>query len=655
MKKFQMSYILSIAIMTLSSIPFGVNPLFIKNNREISSNAPGANSLGSISGHIYEANGTTPIPHIAILVEDENNTFEDLTCADASGFFQIDTIPLDLPVRLRADSYPGANWCNAPTAYLQEYWGQTTPYGGPGLITLTNAVPSKPNADFYLDIPGSEPDPSIDAWYLDGFVEALDWPLNTHIKLTIENPSTLLTPDYSAESDVIDMTDFGPTIHTFNLSGLFQLNPGMKISISGNYTTKIITVHPLTITNIDMASDIISGTSMPNNWMWMYFQPSCCRAVTSDANGDWSIDYSVEGPKLEPIADIGYQSEGAIHIPSGGGGKTSVMWSTGSGSGEIDSGGGVVTTPNTDTSLEIPSGAISAPVQFTITDEGGGVTISTDQGNLDAISTKTIGPEGTTFLIPVTITLKWLDETNDGIVDGTTTNEKDLYISKNGVVIAGPCSNDLGCDATNNSFSVQVSSLSFFALGAKKPVTLKSTSTSSNDGWVLEATETSNNGGSMNSSATSFNLGDSAADQQYRAILSFDTSALPDTAVITSATLSIKKKSLSGTDPFTILGSLKIDLRKPAFGNPILELLDFNTTAGKKNMGSFNPVPVGSWYSANIKTPGLNYINRLGTTQVRLTFTIDDNDDGGADFMQFFSGNAPASSRPKLILQYYLP
>ena len=187
------------------------------------------------------------------------------------------------------------------------------------------------------------------------------------------------------------------------------------------------------------------------------------------------------------------------------------------------------------------------------------------------------------------------------------------------------------------------------------PESLSFSSIAQQDGWILESTETSNNGGSLNSNATSFNLGDSAADQQYRAILSFDTSTLPDAAVITSATLSIKKKSLSGTDPFTILGSLKIDLRKPAFGNPLLELLDFNATAGKKNMGAFNPVPVGSWYSANIKTPGRNYINRLGTTQVRLTFTIDDNDDGGADFMQFFSGNAPSPSRPKLILQYYVP
>ena len=84
-------------------------------------------------------------------------------------------------------------------------------------------------------------------------------------------------------------------------------------------------------------------------------------------------------------------------------------------------------------------------------------------------------------------------------------------------------------------------------------------------------------------------------------------------------------------------------------------MLDFNATAGKKNMGAFNPVPVGSWYSANIKTPGKNYINRTGTTQFRLTFTIDDNDNSVADYIQFFSGNAPSASRPKLMIEYYIP
>jgi len=39
------------------------------------------------------------------------------------------------------------------------------------------------------------------------------------------------------------------------------------------------------------------------------------------------------------------------------------------------------------------------------------------------------------------------------------------------------------------------------------------------DGWVLESAENSNAGGTLNSTATTFNLGDNAANKQYRAIL----------------------------------------------------------------------------------------------------------------------------------------
>src|SRR6185295_1516944 len=65
-----------------------------------------------------------------------------------------------------------------------------------------------------------------------------------------------------------------------------------------------------------------------------------------------------------------------------------------------------------------------------------------------------------------------------------------------------------------------------------KTVTQTFNSVALNDGWILESTETSGVGGTMNSSATTFNLGDDLVDRQYRAILHFDTSSLPDTAVI---------------------------------------------------------------------------------------------------------------------------
>lgn len=186
--------------------------------------------------------------------------------------------------------------------------------------------------------------------------------------------------------------------------------------------------------------------------------------------------------------------------------------------------------------------------------------------------------------------------------------------------------------------------------------TLTVTSVGVNDGWVLESTETSGVGGSMNSTSTLFYVGDGAADKQYISILHFDTAGLPDTAVIANATLKVKKYAVVGTDPFTILGGLLVDMRKPTFGSVGLTVGDFQTVAGRAGVATFGTVPVSNWYSAIINGSGRNYINKTGTTQFRLRFTTDDNDDGATDYMKFYSGNhANSAVWPMLVIEYYLP
>jgi hypothetical protein len=177
------------------------------------------------------------------------------------------------------------------------------------------------------------------------------------------------------------------------------------------------------------------------------------------------------------------------------------------------------------------------------------------------------------------------------------------------------------------------------------------------DGWILESSETSVKGGTMNSTATTFNLGDQVGDKQYRAILSFNTASLPDTAVIVKATLKINKQGLVGSNPFTILGGLKVDIRKPFFGTTAgLVISDFQAAASKAGVGIFGTTPVSNWYSAPLFSTGYPYIHKSGTTQFRLYFTKDDNDDNGADYMKFYSGDyANASARPTLIVEYYIP
>jgi CSLREA domain-containing protein len=182
-------------------------------------------------------------------------------------------------------------------------------------------------------------------------------------------------------------------------------------------------------------------------------------------------------------------------------------------------------------------------------------------------------------------------------------------------------------------------------------------SQASNDGWVLESTETSNAGGSLDSTAVTFRIGDDGSNRQYRAILSFDTSALPDTAVITKVTLKVKKQGVTGTDPFTVLGALRVDIRKPFFGNILgLENRDFQA-AGNNNIGNIPNTPVNGWYSKVWPTNTFfSFINLTGTTQFRLRFLTDDNNNHQADYMSFFSGNHPtAGVRPMLVVQYYVP
>jgi TolB protein len=177
------------------------------------------------------------------------------------------------------------------------------------------------------------------------------------------------------------------------------------------------------------------------------------------------------------------------------------------------------------------------------------------------------------------------------------------------------------------------------------------------DGMMLESTETSNKGGTLNTTAPTFQLGDDDFDRQYRAILSFNTEALPDNAVITKLALKINKQGSGGSNPFITHGGLNVDICKPYFGTTDgLVIGDFQAAVSKAAVGTFGTTPVNNWYSAIIGSAGYPYINLTGTTQFRLYFTKDDNDDMGADFMKFLSGNyGTASSRPTLIIEHYVP
>ncbi len=265
---------------------------------------------------------------------------------------------------------------------------------------------------------------------------------------------------------------------------------------------------------------------------------------------------------------------------------------------------------------------------------------------------------------PLTLTLSW------GAASGATFYEycydpSDDDICQGGWESTGTATSVLLSDLETNTFYWQVRAIDDFGTtyadgGAWWDFTTVAMATfrseATFDGWVLEQDESSGKGDTFDAAATTGRLGDDALDRQYRAILDFDTSGLPDGAVITGVTLRIKKQGITGTNPFTTYGLLIVDM-KTGFYHDIqaLEKYDFQAIGSRGNVGRFIKTPSEGWYRAPLRARNYSLINLTGTTQFRLRFATDDNDDLGADYLSFYSGNAALTDRPQLIVSYYIP
>ena len=226
--------------------------------------------------------------------------------------------------------------------------------------------------------------------------------------------------------------------------------------------------------------------------------------------------------------------------------------------------------------------------------------------------------------------------------------------SKDGTIHLNVLNNGSIQDPAENALSSAFSSGETYTVNK----TLTFTSGSGKDGWVLESSETSGQGGTLNSTATTFRLGDDAANKQYRGILSFNTSSIPDTAVITAVTLKVKKQGVTGGgNPVTTFNGFMVDIKKGFFGTTALQIGDFQAAASK-TLGPFTPSLVSGLYSINL-TSGKASINKLSTnsglTQIRLRFKLDDNNNAVANYLSLYTGETGAASRPQLVIKYYVP
>jgi len=209
-----------------------------------------------------------------------------------------------------------------------------------------------------------------------------------------------------------------------------------------------------------------------------------------------------------------------------------------------------------------------------------------------------------------------------------------------------------GTGAGNGDFS---SGETYTVNKSVTPVTVTFTSNPTYDGWLLESGENTNVGGTLDKGTTTFNVGDDPKDKQYRGILSFNTSALPDNAVIVSVQLKVKRQGIVGTDPFGTHGNLLSEIRSGSFSNNIaLQTGDFSAPASSTIRDQFVGLTF-TWFGAQLSDANLLLVNKTATTQFRLSFSKDDNDDLSADYIKFYSGNSTSTNVPQLVVSYYTP
>ncbi|NJL27475.1 MAG: hypothetical protein HC897_06040 [Thermoanaerobaculia bacterium] len=137
--------------------------------------------------------------------------------------------------------------------------------------------------------------------------------------------------------------------------------------------------------------------------------------------------------------------------------------------------------------------------------------------------------------------------------------------------------------------------------GGGTPVTVTFTSVAADDGRLWESTETSNIGGGGNATdntTASLRVGDFSDDTQYKTLVSFDTSSIPDTATITAATLRLKRGTLSGTSPFTTHGTCTVDIHSSGFGgSTAFAAGDFEAAATASGVASMSHATTNGTFS----------------------------------------------------------
>ena len=158
--------------------------------------------------------------------------------------------------------------------------------------------------------------------------------------------------------------------------------------------------------------------------------------------------------------------------------------------------------------------------------------------------------------------------------------------------------------------------------GGSAPVIVNFASEAANDGYIKANADGSGPALGTLESSMGLALGRGSDAKYNRAILSFDTSSIPDSATVTGATLIVKYRSASG-DPWSSPAgnTLVIDLKNGCLGACTLEIGDYAAAASASDVGSIVRFTAGTQSSSAFNAAGLAAISKTQRTQARLRFS----------------------------------
>jgi hypothetical protein len=178
--------------------------------------------------------------------------------------------------------------------------------------------------------------------------------------------------------------------------------------------------------------------------------------------------------------------------------------------------------------------------------------------------------------------------------------------------------------AGNVGMSAQVNVAVSGGSGGATPVTLVFDNEDGNDGYVKAGSGGSAPAVGTLESIYGLAIGRGADGKFNRALLSFDTSSIPDGAAVTSARLDVAYGSAYG-DPWSnpAGNTLVVDVHTGCMGGCAAEAADWAYATVATGVAQLLSFSGGSQTSNVFSAAGLAALNKSGRTQLRLRFTGD--------------------------------